>query len=335
MQEIDFNFGDLQVENIPVVDVQVLDTSIRKVDPENEKYIELVEDLRRGAPVGNPIWVKKCIDLETGLETYELADGGHRLAASKEVGNDTIPAFVLPEDTPRHIMLAIQVRNNRLRIKQLPTQEAAQAQRLMSECDGLTIAQLAQLMGYSESGIRNLLKLSSEKLEENVINLVEQGTITVDNARELAKAGKALQTPDLIQAAQTLKPAELKERISSTKKALSAGQTPEAKPKEPKKFEPKFKVRDRALIEGEIESGSLAQAKFDNPELQDAFLEGVRWAVSLDEDTVTLAREEFDRKQAEAEQLKKEKELAKQQKRLEELKADLEINEEEQESVAS
>lgn len=322
----DYNFDQsLQIEHIATADVQVLDTAVRPVEDSNENYLNLVEDLKRGNPIHTPIFVKKLTDLATGIQTYELIDGLHRLTASKAVGRDQIPAIVYPEDTPRAVTLGLQLRSNALRIAQKPVQEAKQYERIMAEVPGITVKELAKLVGRSEAIVRDRLKFTPEKLEQKIITLVEEGTITADNARELAKAGKSLQTDDAIQAAMTLKPAELKERLDSTKKALHSGETEPAKPKEEKKFEAKFKFRDRAIVETEIASGDLAKAKFDKPAQQAAFKEALLWVSSQDEDTVTLAREEFDRKQAAAEDLKKEKELSKKKQKYEELKKDLEI----------
>lgn len=326
MSKIDLDFQmPTQIEMIALRDIEVLDTAIRPVAENNENYINLLEDLRRGHPIQSPIFVKTKTDLATGLSTYELVEGGHRVHAAKVVGHELIPALVFPEDTPRAVTMGVQIRANALRIAQTPVQEAKQYERIMAEVPGITIAELAKLAGRSEAIVRDRLKFTPEKLEEQIINLVEAGTIPADNARELAKVSKSLQTPDVIQAAMTLKPAELKERLDSTKKALHAGVTEPAKPKEPKVFEAKYKPRDRVIVELEIADGDLAKAKFNDPAQQAAFLEGVKWVVGLDEDTVTLAREEFDRKQNAAEELKKEKELAKKKQKLEELKADLEV----------
>lgn len=326
MDKLNFEFEmPTQSEWIAVADVEVRDTAIRPVQLDNEDYLNLLEDLKRGGPILSPIIVRKQTDLASGLETYELVEGGHRLHASKVCNRELIPAFVLPEDTPRAVTMGIQIRSNALRIKQTPVQEARQYERIMAEVPGITVTELAKLAGRPESYVRDRLKFTKERLGEKVITLVEEGTITADNARELAKVSPSLQTEDVIQAAITLQPAELKERLNSVKQALHGGATEPAKPKEPKVFEAKFKFRDRAIVEAEINGGELAKAKFNDPAQQEAFLEGVRWAASLDEDTVTLAREEFDRKISQAEELKKEKELAKKKKQLEELQKDLEV----------
>lgn len=317
---VDFNFGELDVQYIDPNNVVVKDTAIRKVDPKKESYINLVEDLRRGNPIHDPIYVKLAKDQETGIEYYELCDGGHRLAASLEVGNDTIPAFVLPEDTPRTLMLGLQFRKNHLRIAQTATQEAAQYQRILAEDPNLSIEDLAKLVGYSVATVKDKLKFTDEHLTPEVINLVDTGKISTANARELSKAGKSLQSGEILQSAQIVTADELKSQIAATKKALSGAEEPKAKESK-KEFEPKYKVRDRSVIEKEIESGALSQIKYNDPAQQEAFLEGVKWAVSLDEQTVTEAREEFELKIQEAERLKAEKELAKTQKKIAELEA--------------
>jgi ParB/RepB/Spo0J family partition protein len=314
-----------QIELISVADIQVLDTALRETETKDEKYMLMVEDLKRGNGIHSPIFVVKATNLETGIEYYELVDGLHRLSASKEAKLTEIPAIVYPEGTPRWELLGLQIRANTLRIPQKKTQVARQYERIMAEKPGLKIEELAKVVGQSVDFVRDALKFSSEKLDEKVITLVESGTITLDNARELSKAGKKLQNDELIQAAQVLKTEDLKNRITATKQALAAGEKVEpAKPKEPKVFEAKFKARDRAVIMQEIEAGDLAKALYNDPALQEAFTQGVKWGVSLDEDTVSAAREEFERKQQAQEELRKQKELEKHQKRIAELNGGLE-----------
>lgn len=306
-----------QIEMIPVANVVVAETAIRKVDPTNEDYVSLVEDLRHHS-LNQPIWVKQTKDADTGILYYELADGGHRLQAFKDLEYDQIPAIVLPEETTKNEMLSIQFRLNKLRIKQTPTQEGQQFKRMLAEDPSLSAADLALMTGYSVAKIKDRLHFTEDKMTPEVLALVETGAISVEKGRLLAQAGKSMQSADIVESAQIVNVDELKAQINTTKKALAGGDdTP--KPKEEKQFEPKFKFRDAETVKKEIENGTMASIKYSDPAQQESFLEGVRWACSLDEQTVTEAQEAFELAKAEAARVKKETELAKTQKRIEEM----------------
>lgn len=319
MSKIDVAFSPTQIEHVDPTDIQVRDTAIRDVNRNAEEYILLKADLERGNPITQPIVVAKATDRDSGDSYYELIDGRHRLEATLEVGINTIPAVIYPEDTPAVVRMGIQLRNNALRVKQTQQQEGKQYQRLLAMDRDLTTADIAKLVGQSENVVKDRLKLTEEYLKPEVVALVSEGKISARSAKELATAGRSLQSPDLIEAAKILPAEDLKKRIESERKALNSGEAPTPKVKEPKVFEAKYKSRDRSVVEAELASGTLAAAKFTNPAEQEAFLEGVRWAVSLDEDTVTAARDEFERKIQAAEEAKREKELAKLNKRRAEL----------------
>ncbi len=305
---------------IPVADVVAKETAIRKVDPKNADYIALVEDLRNHA-LRQPIWVKKTIDKETNQSYYELADGGHRYSAYKELEKEMIPAIVLPEDTDKMTMLSIQFRLNKLRIKQTVTQEGQQFQRMMSENPGLVAGDLADLTGYTVGVIKDRLKFTDEFLTDEVITLLENGAISVPNAKILARAGKSMQSGELVESAQILDGDSLSKQIKTTQKALADGADPTPKAKEEKHYTPKFKFRNKDNVNQEIEEGTLAKALYDNPVEADAFTEGVRWACSLDDQTVTEAKEAYDLAKSEADRVRADKEIAKAQKKIADMEA--------------
>lgn len=306
-----------QVEMIPVKDVVVKETAIRKVESKNADYIALVEDLRKNE-LHDPITVRSTYDKDIGTHFYELVDGGHRLSAFKELGREDIPAFVFPPETTKIQMLGIQFRKNKLRIQQTATQEAKQYERMMAE-GNLTAEDLSLITGYTVAEINKKLQLGEDKLEANVIKMVENGAISVNNARVLSKAGKSMQNPEIIEAAVVLNATELKQRIDTTKKALADGEDTAPKVKEEKEFEPRFNFRSKDVIKKEIDTGALGGVKFSDPALQDAFREGVLWCVSLDEQTVTEEREAFELAKSEKERVKIEKDLAKQRKKIEDM----------------
>lgn len=306
------------IKEIPVAEVVVRDTAIRKVDPKSEKYQSLREDFRRGNAQLSPILVTEEHDEETDTDQFSLVEGRHRLTAFQELGKETIIALIIPPGLSEAEIMGIQLRANALRITQTPSQEGEQYKRMLNSDPDLTVDQIAQISGKTVNEIRGRLKITKEKLGEKTATLVDSGAINLQNARTLATLDPALHDDDTLHAAQVMKPKEFQEHVHAIKTSIRAGEDPKKKAAS-KEFEVKPKFRDKDTLVSEIESGKLAQAKFDNPGEQEAFLEGIRFALSIDDDTLSEAREKFELQKQEAERIKIEKDIEKAKKKQEEL----------------
>ncbi len=115
--------------------------------------------------------------------SYEIVAGERRYRASKLAGLTEIPALVktLDDSNAREIALIENVQRENLN----PIEEANAYKNLMECCD-YELADVARLIGKSESYIRNMLRLTS--LPDSVQNLVEQGELTASHARTIAVA---------------------------------------------------------------------------------------------------------------------------------------------------
>lgn len=295
------NFVELPVESIVVKD-----TAIRKVDTKTEKYIALVNDLKINGQE-SPIVVNKVHDEETNTEMFELIEGRHRLTALQELGEKYVLCDV--RELTQEEAMGLQLRMNTIRIEQKKSEESAQLHRLVA-AEGMTIDQLAKITGKSVSTLRDRLKLNTEHLSEKAVNLMDNKSINTNNALTLAKLPKESQTDELIQAAQAMPTKQFQDHVATIKASLAKGEDPKPK-KGPVEFEARPKFRDKDILLGEIKTGSLAQAKYIDPGQQEAFIEGISYALSLDEETVTKAREEFELNQQEQARIKAQKEIAK------------------------
>ena len=145
-------------------------------------YVDLTESVReRGVLL--PVIVRPDGDV------YILIDGMQRLAASKEVGWETIPARVLAVSETE--ALEIQIILNLHRVETTPVQYAAQVKRLISLTPGLTVPKLSRRLNKSPTWVYHLLDLLD--LDPKVVRLVEEGKIVVANAQALAKLPKKIQ----------------------------------------------------------------------------------------------------------------------------------------------
>ena len=291
---------------LPVESIVVKDTAIRKVDTKTEKYIALVNDLKINGQE-SPIVVNKVHDEETNTEMFELIEGRHRLTALQELGEKYVLCDV--RELSQEEAMGLQLRMNTIRIEQKKSEESAQLHRLVA-AEGMTIDQLAKITGKSVSTLRDRLKLNTEHLSEKAVNLMDNKAINTNNALVLAKLPKESQTDELIQAAQAMPTKQFQDHVATIKASLAKGEDPKPK-KGPVEFEARPKFRDKEILLGEIKTQSLAQAKYIDPAQQEAFIEGISYALSLDEETVTRAREEFELNQQEQARIKAQKEIAK------------------------
>ena len=161
----------------------------------------------------------------------------------------------------------------------------------------------------SVATLRDKLKLNQEHLSDKAVNLMDSKAISANNAKTLATLPKESQTEELLQAAQTMTTPMFADHVRTVKTSLAKGQDPKPK-KGPVEFEARPKFRDKEVLLNEIKTRALAQAKYSNPAEADAFIEGISYALSLDEETVTQAQEAFELQKQEQARIKQQKEIA-------------------------
>lgn len=114
---------------------------------------------------------------------YEIVAGERRFRASKMAGLNEIPALIktISPENAMEIALIENVQRENLN----PIEEAAAYKNLMECCD-YELPDVAQLIGKSESYIRNMLRITS--LPDSVKSLVAEGKISASHARTIAVA---------------------------------------------------------------------------------------------------------------------------------------------------
>lgn len=117
---------------------------------------------------------------------YQIIAGERRWRASKQAGLSDIPAIVIEADDRKVMELGLI--ENLQREDLNPVEEAKGYHALMDE-HNMTQEQVAKRMGKSRPAIANALRLLS--LEEQVLSLLEQGTLSAGHARALLSAPSA------------------------------------------------------------------------------------------------------------------------------------------------
>ena len=144
-----------------------------------DELAELEASLRASGLL-QPITVRRRGD------AYELIAGERRVRAATNLGWSEIQAIV--RDFDDRTMLVLALVENLQRTNLNPLEEARGYRRLIDEFQ-LTQQQVAEAVGKDRTTITNLLRILS--LPEEILSLVEQGTLSPGHARALLALAQA------------------------------------------------------------------------------------------------------------------------------------------------
>ena len=147
---------------------------------EPEALADLAESIRIHGII-QPLTVRR---LASGY--YQIIAGERRWRAAKQAGLDEVPAVIIEADDRKVMELGLI--ENLQREDLNPAEEARGFQTLMEEY-GLTQEQVADRMGKSRPAIANTLRLLA--LPEDLLTLVEEGTLSAGHARAILGAPTA------------------------------------------------------------------------------------------------------------------------------------------------
>lgn len=166
------------VKQIPLAQIGANPDQPRKTFTESE-LSDLAASIREKG-VLQPILLRAV----TGRSyMYEIVAGERRYRASKLAGLTEIPALI-KKITPENAM-EIALIENVQRENLNPIEESNAYKNIMEKC-GYELADVARLIGKSESYIRNIMRLDT--LPTDVKQMVEQGSISASHARTIAVA---------------------------------------------------------------------------------------------------------------------------------------------------
>ena len=170
------------IEETAADEEKVLSLKITEVEPNREQprkhfdeeaLEELAESIKRYGLI-QPIIVTK----KDGY--YQIVAGERRWRASKKAGLTTISAIVREDDDKKNKEIAL-IEN--IQREDLNAVEKAMGMKLLMEEYDLTLAQLAEIVGKSRSGVANTLRILN--LDERVLELAKQGKLTEGHCRAL------------------------------------------------------------------------------------------------------------------------------------------------------
>lgn len=131
--------------------------------------------------------IQPVIVIPHGSGQYQLVAGERRWRAAQRAQLHEIPA-IIRELSQREVTALALIEN--LQREDLNPIEEARAYHRLAQDDGLTQAEIAQLVDKSRSHVANLQRLLS--LPEPVVELVEEGQLSMGHARALIGSENAL-----------------------------------------------------------------------------------------------------------------------------------------------
>lgn len=162
--------------SLPISQVEPgLNQPRKRFDPET--LSDLAESIRVHGII-QPLTVRR---LASGY--YQIIAGERRWRAAKQAGLTEVPAVIIEADDRKVMELGLI--ENLQREDLNPAEEARGYQVLMEEY-GLTQEQVAEEMGKSRPAIANTLRLLA--LPEDLLKLVEEGTLSAGHARAILGA---------------------------------------------------------------------------------------------------------------------------------------------------
>lgn len=148
---------------------------LREVDQTGVEYMELRDSLRRLGFL-NSICVRPC---KRSSEKWEIVDGRWRVTAAREVGIPEVPCIVKHGLTDRDV-LAMQIIANAQRPTTAPTAFARQIKRLLSSKEGMTQAELCQLLNKEPRWVRKMLGVAHMARYRVYRDAINRGEMSLD-----------------------------------------------------------------------------------------------------------------------------------------------------------
>jgi ParB/RepB/Spo0J family partition protein len=281
---------------VPIGEIRENPVALRAVNKESENYPGLVDSIRLEG-VLSPITVRQMTDPETGQKYYSLVDGLHRFNAAQDAGLEEMPIVILTADDAK--VLELQFMANIHKVETRPVEYSKQLSRILSNNPLMTQSELGVKLGMSPTYIA--ARLGLVKLAENVSTLVDDGTINLSNAYVLAKLPPEEQA-NFVERGITMPPSEFTPNVNARIKELrdAKRQGREAAPTE---FVPIPHVRKLGEIKAELDNPTalLAMVREQNLKSPAEIVKAtVAWCLMLDPNSIAIAKDKADKREAEA-----------------------------------
>lgn len=179
-------FSDLITENQVTLEESEVVTNVQLDDiipnPDQPRKIFDIDSLNEMAESITEHGIIQPVILKPGHNGYILVAGERRVRAAKIAGLDEVPAII--RDYNSIFLAELAILENLQREDLTSIEEAIAYQNAVSKLN-ITHAELAKKIGKSRSYLTNIIGLLN--LPQSIIDLVNQGLISMGHARSLSK----------------------------------------------------------------------------------------------------------------------------------------------------
>ena len=291
-----------ELREIALDEIKENPEAIRVVNRQGEEYLGLVDSIRSKGFRGT-------ITVRADGDGYVVVDGMHRYMAAKDAGLEVISCDVATMDEASAIEYSVM--GNVHRKDTSASEYRSGLLKLLNLNPLMTEADLATKLGKSPTWIGNILRLNKIE-DENIMALIDDGSITLSNAYALAKLPPEEQV-NFITDAQTLAPEEfiprVTERVNEIRDAKRSGKDPHQA-----EFTPAEWMQKLGVIKGERDSGDVATALIAETGAQsakDGFILALNWVLHADPFSIAEQKVKWEATQAEREEKRRHKEAEK------------------------
>jgi ParB/RepB/Spo0J family partition protein len=290
---------------LPLVSIRPSEVALRSVDKDDEKYHGIRDSIAQHGVI-NPISVREMKDNETGKTVYGIIDGLHRYTGSIDAGLDTIPAHIIQADEAK--VLEMQIIGNLHVVETKPAEYSKQLHKLLALNPTMTTLELANKLGKSITWLSERFNLV--KLSENIQELVNDGTINITNACNLAKLPPEEQV-NFVDRAITMTPSEFVPTVTIRAKQIRDAKRQGKSDTGPKEFEPPVFMQKLSALKSELKDLNIGKGLINQYGIRDpidAWKMAIAWALHLDPASIEASRlEDEERKKLNEENKAKKK----------------------------
>jgi ParB/RepB/Spo0J family partition protein len=273
---------------IPVTDLIDPPLVLREVNQRGLEYTELRDSIRKHGLL-NSICVRPSLR-KPGM--FEIVDGRWRVSVARDVGLVGVPCIVKFELTDKDV-LAMQVIANATRPTTLRSDFARQIRRLLSSEEGMTQAEVCQLLNKGPHWVRKMLGMAALSRYLVYRKVIDRGELTLEAAYHLARLPRELWKDYLVEA-QVLPLREFKALCMTILREFRAKVQAGTITKRLTQVEPQPFIRSLSDLLDEIRnqrSGPLVVVASSCKTPLDGWNCALKWSVHLDFESVERQRQ--------------------------------------------
>jgi len=271
---------------VPITDLIDPPLVLREVEQQSVEYVELRDSLARLGFL-NSICVRPS---QRQPGKLEVVDGRWRVTCAREIRIDMVPCIVKFGLSDKDV-LAMQITANAARFATRPSEYARQIRRLLRDKEGMTQAEICQLLHKNGAWIRKMLGMAMLSRLLVYRRAIDRGELPLEAAYYLSRLPRHL-WKEYATDAMTLPLRRFKALVMSTMRQYRAQIGTGSLRAQLLNVEPRPYMRTLTELLGEINQqqvGPLAVTSM-SPTPIESWYAALKWAIHMDPESVQRQR---------------------------------------------